>query len=266
MSLLLANNERTENIYWHWIDKYLKWNGSTLDRDILFSQRRVEQFVEYLKECNYAPSTINVAVAAIKKWGSGYGYAIQVTNKPPIKEKLPEILEEQEVKTLIQNIPDVRDRALFSLVFDTGLRISEALNLNLQDVNLDQNMVFIGRRKGKEIPSKIPFCETTKRYIMEYLEARKAQGISSEDNDPLFIGRGRLTPSAAWRLLDKWSRAILGKHVHPHQLRHAVAVVLRKKGVPLDVIRDFLGHRSDIVLRRYARLEPTELKKLPDRF
>lgn len=260
---LLSENEGTENLYWYWIKRYLEWNANVRDKKILFSQRNVERFIEHLKEKGYAGSTINTAVAAIRKWGLGYGYTFVVANKPPVREELPEMLSETEVKTLIENTADIRDRSLYSLLFDCGLRIGEALVLNVADIDLGENTVFIKRRKKTENPSVLPFGEETKKYLELYLAERKRQGIN---DDALFVGRfGRLTHSATWKSLNRWSKILLGKHIHPHQLRHACAIFLRKNDVRIEDIRSLLGHRSDNVIYRYARMDPQELKRLPPR-
>jgi len=261
---LLSENEGTEELYWYWIKRYLEWNGNVRDKNILFSQRRIEHYIEHLKEKGYASSTINTSLAAIRKWGIGFGYTFVVANKPSVREELPEMLEEAEVKRLIENTADIRDKTLYSLMFDSGLRVGEALALNVADIDLSDKTVFLNGRKNKrEVPSVIPFGEQTKTYLEAYLTERKRLKITDE---ALFVGRsGRLTHSAIWKNLDKWSRALIGKHVRPHQLRHSCAISLRKAGVPIEDIQSFLGHSSPTITLRYARLFPEELKNLPPR-
>jgi len=224
---------------------------------------KLPEFIDYLKQRGLAPSTINVAYHSLKHLAEITGEEVPHVSLPPVEEKIPPFLDEDEIKTLIDNIVNVRDQCIVALLYDAALRRGELIALNCEDVNLKEKTITIRRRKGGFWPHALPLSEETIKILRRYLKIRKCKR-----GEPLFtndIGE-RLSPSTIYDIVKRWSRRILGKHVHPHQLRHACAIALRKHGLSLDTLADFLGHKSLNTTRRYARLVPTDLKKqLPER-
>lgn len=261
---ILSQNENTNIAYVKWMKIFLEWHGPVKDRAEAFSQKTVESFIEHLK-ANYSPSSVNQAAAAIKKWGRGWGHNPDITNKLKIEENLPEILSREEIQSLIDGTFDVRDRALLATLYDTGIRVGEAVNLDISDIDFENNWIFIKRRKGGGLPQNIPFQEKTKAILLKYLNERKNKSIN---DDALFIGKnGRIAVSTVERIIKSGGRMIINKNITPHYLRHAKATHLREAGLAIEDIKDFLGHRNIQVTMRYARLIPSELKKkLPETY
>lgn len=261
---VLAENENTNRAYLHWMRVFQDWYGAIADRDEAFSQKNVEEFIDSLKANNYSSSSINQAGAAIKKWARMTGHNPEITNKPKIEEKLPEILTQEEIKKLIDSTFDIRNRAILSLMYDTGIRIGELINLDMEDIDLENDWIFIKRRKGGGLPQNIPFHEKTRGILLNYLEERKTRGI---DDNALFVGQfGRISISAVSRMVKNGGGIFLGKNIHCHSLRHCKASHLREMGVSIEDIRDFLGHKNIQTTLRYARLNPIELKKFPETY
>jgi len=224
---------------------------------------KLPEFIDYLKQRGLAPSTINVAYHSVKRIAEITGEEIPRVSLPPVEEKIPSFLSEEEVKTLIDNIVNVRDQCIVALLYDAALRRGELVALNCEDVNLKEKTITIRRREKESFPHTLPLSERTVRLLRSYLKLRKCG-----KGEPLFINSAgeRLSPSTVYDVVKRWSRRILGKHVHPHQLRHSCAVALRQQGISLDLLSDFLGHKNVNTTRRYARLVPADLKKqLPER-
>ena len=118
--------------------------------------------------------------------------------------------------------------------------------------------------KEKEVyPHVVPLSERTVELLRRYLKVRKCKkGEALFTND---VGE-RLSPSAVYYIVRQWGLRLLNKPIHPHQLRHSCAIALRKQGIPIELIGDFLGHKNLNTTRRYARILPAELKeKIPQR-
>jgi len=261
---VFGKSERTDEIYFYWIGRYVEWVKANFPperyKNGFIDEELMRLYVDNLYRAGYAPSTINQAICALEAFAKRAGKLIKLPNRPHIEERIPPYLLEEEVEKLINGITDPRDRAFIALLVDTGLRLSEALQLDVDDVNLEERTVLVKSRKGGS-PQVIPFSERTARFLREYLEIRKRMGIKDK---ALFLGtRGRLPVRTARDIVYRWSQRILGKRVHPHMLRHTCAVILRRRGVPLDIIKELLGHKSDIMTTRYARIVPTDLKKYP---
>jgi len=242
----------------YWIRRYIEW--AKLDRATV---SKLPEFIDYLKQRGLAPSTINVAYHSLKHIAEITGEEVPRVSLPPVEERIPPFLDEEEVKTLIDNITNLRDQCIVALLYDAALRRGELVALNCEDVNLKEKTVTIRRRKGGFWPHALPLSEETIKILRRYLKIRKCKR-----GEPLFtndIGE-RLSPSTIYDIVKRWSRRILGKHVHPHQLRHSCAALLRKQGLSIELIGDFLGHKNLNTTRRYARILPTELKeKIPQR-
>ena len=137
--------------------------------------------------------------------------------------------------------------------------------MDINDIDFENNWIFIKRRKGGGLPQNIPFQEKTKAILLKYLNERKKQNIN---DDALFVGKnGRIAVSTVERIIKSGGRIFLNKDITPHYLRHAKATHLRQAGTSLEDIRDFLGHKSIQTSLIYARLIPSELKKkLPETY
>jgi len=248
---------KTQRQYGRIATQYDKWEADRYWRDGLdretHTKEKITIYLNYLMKEGKSPSTIRTTVAAINWYMKNFLELSQIEfdNLPPVKQTIPNWLEHDEAKKLIENTPYLEDKALIVFLLDTGMRISEALNVKIEHINFAENTVMIEKRKGKYIPQAVPFGEKTKNILIEYIGDRK---------------RGRLFDMNMWkaqRHIKKLGYAILGKKITPHVLRHTKAVALRKAGVSLEDIADYLGHSSLESTRRYARITATHLKQLP---
>ena len=155
-----------------------------------------------------------------------------------------------------------RDRALFELLYATGLRVSEAAGLDLEDVDFSARMARVTGKGGKE--RIVPFGEEAEASLRDYLPARAALRLDRDDDEePLFVNTrgGRLTTRSMARLLKRRLRAAgLPAEISPHALRHTFATHLLSAGADLRAIQELLGHASLSTTQKYTHLDAARLR------
>ncbi|HZQ73019.1 MAG TPA: site-specific tyrosine recombinase XerD [Burkholderiales bacterium] len=185
---------------------------------------------------------------------------LDAPKRPP---RFPKTLSEADVEALLA-APDaasalgLRDRAMLETLYATGLRVSELVGLKLHEVDLNANVV---RAFGKGAKQRlVPLGEPAAEWIAKYLKERKRTA-----SDVLFItGRGAgMTRQAFWHLLRRYARrAIPGKALSPHGLRHAFATHLLNHGADLRVVQLLLGHADISTTQIYTHVARERLKQL----
>jgi integrase/recombinase XerD len=186
--------------------------------------------------------------------------------------KLPSLLSVEEVERLLA-APDVRrpaglrDRAMLEVLYATGLRVSELVSLELNDVNLETR-VLLARGKGNKerlVPVGAPAAEATRAYLA-YARERLLRGRRSKD---LFVTpRGaRLTRQGFAKLLDRYARqAGIRRKISPHKLRHSFATHLLAGGADLRAVQEMLGHADVSTTQIYTHVDRTHARRLHERF
>jgi integrase len=167
-----------------------------------------------------------------------------------VKSGLPSYLSQQQVRQVLAVITTLRDKALFSLIYFYGLRVSEACSLNRVDLDLGRQKIRILRAKNG-IPGEKPLFRNLVIPLREYLTSRS-------DTDPaLFVGRqGRLGKRQIQTLFRSYATLanLPPPHRHVHLMRHSIATHLLDAGEPIDFVKDHLGHRSIESTLVYARI------------
>ena len=152
------------------------------------------------------------------------------------QKKLAEsVLSKKELLFLVDKIPKLRDQLLVKMLYDTGARISEILNIKLKDLDLKTTEIFVIGKGGK--PRTVYFQKSTKKLLKTYL---KEQNLTNP-NDLVFT----IKPVTAWYNLKKYGREILKRDLRPHMLRHSRLQHLADDGVDSFLIKSYAGH-SDI--------------------
>jgi integrase/recombinase XerC len=159
-----------------------------------------------------------------------------------------------------------RDRALFELLYATGLRVSEAAGLDLEDVDFSARLLRVVGKGNKERIA--PFGEAAGDALSAYLPARGARrrgadDAAADDGEPLFVNArgGRLTTRSMARLLKRRLRAAgLPVEISPHALRHSFATHLLEAGADLRAIQELLGHASLSTTQKYTHLDAARLR------
>lgn len=198
------------------------------------------------------------------KQGIAHNAAIASVRTPKQPKKLPRALHENQINALLDEIPNaeeegwttVRDHALFTLLYGCGLRIDEALSLNIGDMPHEGFLRVVGKGRKER---QVPVLEYVEKVLEEYL---KAIPFAKEKNFPLFPGaRGkRLNQGVAQRSMRQMRAWLdLPETATPHALRHSFATHLLEAGANLREIQDLLGHASLSTTQRYTDLNAEEL-------
>lgn len=181
---------------------------------------------------------------------------------PKIPVNLPDVLNKQEVDKLLNSVNDsddlsVRNRAMLELLYATGLRVSELINLKFADININEKFIRIMGKGKKE--RLIPFGETAKQYIKRYLKIRK-----DKNTETVFLtrlGKG-ISRVEFWRQLKNAAvKAGLVQKVKPHTLRHSFATHLLAAGADIRFVQEMLGHSSISTTQIYTHVSKEYLKE-----
>lgn len=169
---------------------------------------------------------------------------------PLVTKKIPEYLSIEEVDRLLNinlNTPyDYRNKAMLELLYATGMRVSELINLKLQDIDFDEDFVHVLGKGEKE--RIIPMNDTSKRYLLLYLQEYRPMLLKQKSSDYFFINNrmGKISRQGFFKIMKALCvQSGIKKDVHPHILRHSFATHLLNNGANLRIVQELLGH-SDI--------------------
>jgi integrase/recombinase XerC len=192
------------------------------------------------------------------------GDPVALAAAPKREQKVPSHLSVDEMSTLLAT-PDAsqplgcRDRAILELFYASGLRLSELVGLDVEDVNLSARMVRVMGKGAKE--RIIPFNETTRKAIAAWLKERGALAGKGK-GDPLFVNfRGsRLTGRSVQRIVARYVSLCSTRFgISPHALRHSFATHLLERGADLRAIQELLGHVALSTTQRYTHVNSAQL-------
>ena len=231
----------------------------------------IEAYLAYMKqkEQPYASSTIARKVAAIKSF---FNYltaqgvvaenpTLQVES-PKVKKRLPQTLNLSEVEQLLdapandQSPKSLRDATLLNVLYETGMRVTEVVSLQMEDVDLEAATLSSPTRQGEA--RVIPIPETTQTLLARYLAAGRPQLVHNAAEHALFLNhRGeKLTRQGLWLIIKGYARqAGLKAEVTPHTLRHSFAVHRLGRGLKLEEIQHLLGHANISTTQIYTQME-----------
>jgi integrase/recombinase XerC len=191
---------------------------------------------------------------------------------PRLPRTLPRAMTRPDTERLLEadeegSFPE-RDRALFELLYATGLRVSEAAGLDLEDVDFSARLLRVVGKGNKERIA--PFGEEAGEALSAYLPAREGRrrpgrDSGADDGEPLFVNArgGRLTTRSMARLLKGRLRAAgLSAEISPHALRHSFATHLLEAGADLRAIQELLGHASLSTTQKYTHLDAARLREV----
>lgn len=191
---------------------------------------------------------------------------------PKIGLKLPDVLNVNEVKRLLEG-PDpvketgIRDAAMLELLYAAGLRVSELIELKLQDVNLQGGYVRVFGKGAKE--RVVPIGQYAKDKIQHYLISARATLLKNRVSPFLFVARaGRpMSRQGFWKLIKRYAhQAGLSKTISPHTLRHSFASHLLEGGADLRAVQTMLGHTDISTTQIYTHVARDHLIKLHRKF
>lgn len=187
---------------------------------------------------------------------------------PRAGRRLPDALDVDRVSALldmpVKSALDVRDRAMFELMYSSGLRLSETVSLNLDDLNLRDALVRVTGKGAKQrvVPVGSVACEWLRSWL------RERSSLAADDETALFVSRRgtRLTTRAVQARLARWARLQgIDRPVHPHMLRHSFASHLLESSGDLRAVQELLGHADISTTQVYTHLDFQHLAEVYDR-
>lgn len=187
---------------------------------------------------------------------------------PKIGRTLPKSLTEKEVEALL-GAPDIsdplglRDRTMLEVLYATGLRVSELINLQLSQINLNQGVLRIVGKGDRE--RLIPFGDHCREWIQRFISGARVEILLERQTDYLFPTRrgNKMTRQAFWHIIKRYAaKAKIDKELSPHTLRHAFATHLLNHGADLRVVQMLLGHSDLSTTQIYTHVARERLKDL----
>ncbi|MEE1186343.1 MAG: site-specific tyrosine recombinase XerD [Acutalibacteraceae bacterium] len=230
------------------------------------SVNTVKDYISFCEKSGKSHATITRIVASIRCY---YNFLIEknlvkINPTKTIKvsraeKKMPEILTNSEIDKLLSqpNLNDskgIRDKAMLELLYATGIRVSELINLNSDDVYFDVGVIHCSGTKNDRI---IPVYSTAIEILKKYVENVRPLCVINDEENALFVNMNgqRLTRQGFWKIIKMYAKeAKINKDITPHTLRHSFAAHLLKNGAKLKDIQEMLGHSDISSTQIYAQL------------
>lgn len=195
-----------------------------------------------------------------------------VIESPKLWKKLPDTLSLAEVEAILKapNVKDImgaRDRASLELMYATGMRVSELVNLKMGDVNLEVGFAKCLGKGGKE--RIVPFGSKARESVVRYLEKSRPQLLKKKISNFLFLTRfGKsMSRQTFWKIIKRYAReARIKKRVTPHSLRHSFATHILERGADLRIVQEMLGHSDISTTQIYTHVDKDRLKAIHKKF
>jgi len=279
----------TVNSYWHDLKSFIEYiehnsNINSLDK---IRSHHIRKYIGSLNTYRYndkikdkKTSSINRSISCIKSF---FKYLIsnnlikidpsKIIIAPKQSKKLPDVLTVDEIEALLSTFNlkkdnGVRNRAIISLLYSCGLRVSELINLNLTNLFLDSEIIKIFGKGNKE--RIVPIGSQAISHINIYIEnIRPSYSRKTNSKGALFLSnRGlRISRKTIWNIIKKAScKSEITKSISPHTFRHSFASHLLEGGAGLRVVQELLGHENISTTQIYTHLDQTFLKETHKQF
>jgi integrase/recombinase XerD len=276
----LANN--TLLSYERDLKSYLRYlrNVEAIDRLDNAQRIHIVHFLAFLKEQGKSAKTVARHVASIRAFHQFLLRDKVVDQDPTVhietpksERTVPKVLSLEEVEKLLDT-PDqmdhfgLRDKAMLELLYATGIRVTELINIDLENVHLTMGFVRVNGNGKKE--RIIPVGKTATEAVKHYLEQGRPHFISPKHQDQaLFLNHQgkRLTRQGYWKILKGLAKeAGITKELTPHTLRHSFATHLLENGADLSAVQEMLGHADISTTQIYTSVTKTRIKDVYTKF
>jgi integrase/recombinase XerD len=248
---LKGSSELTLRNYGWFVEKFLSKTDKTIDE---LNEEDVKTFLASMIDSK-SRSTVSLAASSLRFFFSVLGKNISKINLPKKEKTLPEVLSRDEVKKIIELCDTRKSKLIIQLLYSSGVRVSELVNLKVSDLNFDEKIGWVRKGKGKKdrvfiLSEKI--IPEIKNYISEH-----------KDNIYIFSKDKPLTTRNIQKIVKKLAgKAEIQKKVTPHTLRHSYATHLLEAGTDIRIIQVLLGHENLSTTQIYTHVSTEELKKV----
>ena len=256
------------------VTQYISYLDGTGVTDISSTTKTtVLSYLLYLQKEGRASSTVSRTLASLRSYylfmmQNGVVKSNPTSNleAPHVEKKIPKILSGEEVELLLEQPKDcdnkgIRDKAMLELLYATGIRVSELINLDVSDVNVPMSFV---RCKGGKKERIIPMGHQAKDALENYINNVRKYMVKDENETALFVNcsGARLSRQGFWKLI-KYYQHIAGieTDITPHTLRHSFAAHLLENGADLHSIQEMMGHADISSTQVYSRMMNSIIKE-----
>ena len=275
LSKVKQASENTISSYMRDIRQFADWLRNVQDVDVYEAgQQNISQYMLHLEANGKSGATVSRCLASLKNF---YSYLVSsgFMEKTPVtdirvdrgEKKLPQILNGREIELLLSQPVCVdpkgfRDKAMLEVMYATGIRVSELIDLNVDDVNLDQGIIKCSGSKKARV---IPLYPAALRALGIYLREIRDSMISDPDEQALFVNISgvRMSRQGFWKILKHYqASAGIEKEITPHTLRHSFAVHLLENGADLGSLQELMGHSDISSTQMYTQMINQRLKSV----
>ena len=242
------------------------------------SKDQISVYLAYLTNHGKSPATVTRSLASLKGF---YGYLMSegLVQQNPAKgitvvkaeKKLPQILTGKEVELLLEqpqctDMKGYRDKAMLELLYATGIRVSELISLDVDDVNLPAGFI---RCEGSGRSRTIPMYPAAVKALQTYMHEIRPNMVADPAESALFVNLSgeRMSRQVFWKIIKHYQQtAHIEKDITPHTLRHSFAAHLLENGADLRSIQEMLGHSDISSTQIYTQIVKQNLKSVYNRF
>ena len=273
LSKVKQASSNTVSSYLRDIRQFADWLRDCEDTAVVdATQLNISSYLSHLEEEGRSGATVSRCLASLKNF---YAYLVSsgFLEKTPVtdihvdrgEKKLPQILSGREIELLLAQPACVdakgyRDKAMLEVMYATGIRVSELIELDVDDVNLDLGIVKCSSAKKSRA---IPLYPGALRALTVYLRDVRSSLIASKEEKALFvnINGARMSRQGFWKILKHYqASAHIEKDITPHTLRHSFAVHLLENGADLGSLQELMGHSDISSTQMYTYMVNQKLK------
>ena len=230
------------------------------------------EYTMFLASNNISSSSITRKLASIKGFFKYISANREIKSNPAlsinakkIPKRLPKVISSDEIKTILKNNMTIKEKAVFELLYATGLRVSELVNLEVKNIDLKNNLIKTTGKGSKE--RFVPVGKKAKAALNEYLKQRElilktGFGSNHKENSIFINDNGKkITRQWVYNFIKKQGE-LIHKHISPHTIRHSFATHLLENGADLRAVQELLGHSSVVTTQLYTHISKKRLKEI----
>ncbi len=275
LSKVKQASSNTVSSYMRDVRQFAGWLSASEGIDVVEAEQlNINDYLEHLQKGGRSGATLSRNLASLRNF---YGYLVTAgfLEQTPVTEvtvdrgekRLPSILTSREIELLLAQPACVdakgfRDKAMLEMMYATGIRVTELIDLNVDDVNLELGIIKCSSEKKSRV---IPLYPAALRALTVYLKDVRSTMVSSPEERALFVNISgvRMSRQGFWKILKHYqATAHIEKELTPHTLRHSFAVHLLENGADLNSLQELMGHSDISSTQVYTQMVNQKIKSV----
>ena len=272
-------SSNTVSSYLRDIRQFSQWLQKSADQELLeVNGQHISDYLRHLQASGKSAATVSRSLASIKNF---YAYLVSTgfLEHTPVssdihvergEKKLPQILTGKEVELLLSqpsctDPKGFRDKAMLEVMYATGIRVTELIDLNVDDVNLELGFLKCGNEKKSRV---IPLYPAALKALATYIQDVRFGMLADPEEKALFVNISgcRMSRQGFWKILKFYQgKAGIEKEITPHTLRHSFAVHLLENGADLDSLQELMGHSDISSTQVYTHMINQKIRSVYDK-